>query len=540
MKGPQLTDTQNEIVNSMDPTLIAYGSAGTGKTTAALYAARAEIEHRAAPHQRVLFLTFSRTAVAQILDRAGPVLDSLDDRVEIMTFHGFAYRMIMDFGQYAGFGPTPPPLIGEAEARMRANDGPALRFNDLLPGCLRVLTNDFVRSLLTERWPMIICDEFQDTGDDHWQLIECLAPPARLLLLADPHQLIYDGFVAGVGAHRLSAALARPEARIVQLQPASHRDPSQILPTAAAKIRERQFEVPEVSTAINQNRLTVLSGVSFDASGQVVADTIAIRKGHGDASFGIYVHGNGPAAELSANLTSCGVANVAVGFPEAFGQSLQVMVESLSYIYGLRTWDAVEFRLGVLAASLSRSKEPPRLARMLCGNEPRPAAVEARLAELAADCDACDEPVAALQLAAEIWPRLGITTGNQQWARAAEVFKATAASHPSRTGNSWIDDTRAGLEQNGANSLVGINEDARGPVQVMNLHQTKGREADATILVFRDGEYFGRDSEPYESSSRLLYVALTRARSHVTIILGEQPHPLIAPLRHYSSEQPTT
>ena len=78
-------------------------------------------------------------------------------------------------------------------------------------------------------------------------------------------------------------------------------------------------------------------------------------------------------------------------------------------------------------------------------------------------------------------------------------------------------------------ALVNRDGAEQGNVHVMNLHQTKGREADATVLVFRDGEYFGQESEPYESNSRLLYVGLTRARNHVTVVLGEDPHPLVAP-----------
>jgi len=531
---PNLTDSQQAIVDSDDPTLIAYGGAGTGKTTAALYAARAEIEQRAAEHQKVLFLTFSRTAVAQILDRAGPVLKGLDDRVEIMTFHGFAYRMIMDFGQYAGFGPAPPPLVGEAAARLMDDSQPALRLDDLLPGCLRVLKNGFVKSLLVERWPMIICDEFQDTGDDHWRLIEFLAPPARLVLLADPNQLIY-GFVPGVGAHRLAAAEGRHGSRVLELQPASYRDPSQILPAAAAAIRRREFLATEVAHAIERSRMAILSGVSFEDCGPRIDEAIADRRRQGDASFGVYIHGNGPAADLSAQLTSAGVNNVAVGFPEAYGQALSVMVECLRFTNSLCAWEHVEFQLGVLATSLIRSKDLPPLARMLCGDKPRPSALDERLANIENECNICQDPTNAIDLAAGIWTRLGLTFGNQQWDRAARMFTATATGLFNRTNQSWIDDTKVALDQAEAHSLVGSIEDARGSVQVMNLHQTKGREADATILVFRDGEYFGRDLEPYEESSRLLYVALTRARNHVTIVLGEEPHPLVQPLRQYAT-----
>ena len=191
---PELSPTQQKIAKSSAPTLLALGGAGSGKTTAALFTARRELEERADPHQRVLFLTFSRTAVGQILDRSDSILAGYENRVEVLTFHGFAYRLILDYGRYVGFGTTPPPLVGEAEARMGAGANRVLRFDDLLPRGLRVLNSSFVASLLHERWSLVICDEFQDTGDDHWRLLERLAPPARLLLLADPNQMIY-GFV---------------------------------------------------------------------------------------------------------------------------------------------------------------------------------------------------------------------------------------------------------------------------------------------------------------------------------------------------------
>jgi DNA helicase-2/ATP-dependent DNA helicase PcrA len=65
----------------------------------------------------------------------------------------------------------------------------------------------------------------------------------------------------------------------------------------------------------------------------------------------------------------------------------------------------------------------------------------------------------------------------------------------------------------------------------MNFHQTKGREADAVVLVYRDGDYLADQNatEPFTTASRVLYVALTRARSAVMILLPPDPHPLVAP-----------
>lgn len=63
----------------------------------------------------------------------------------------------------------------------------------------------------------------------------------------------------------------------------------------------------------------------------------------------------------------------------------------------------------------------------------------------------------------------------------------------------------------------------------MNYHQTKGREADIVIHVFHDDDYFGNEAESFEELSRLLNVALSRAKERVIILLLPKPHPLVKP-----------
>ena len=53
----------------------------------------------------------------------------------------------------------------------------------------------------------MICDEFQDTGDNQWELILQLSENARLIFLTDPDQMIYD-FLEDVHPERLEEAEA--------------------------------------------------------------------------------------------------------------------------------------------------------------------------------------------------------------------------------------------------------------------------------------------------------------------------------------------
>ena len=108
MDYADLTDLQKQVVECTCPTTLVLGGAGTGKTTTALWAARREIERQSEQGRdvRVLFLTFSRTATTRVAERAQNILvRGITDRVDIRTFHGFAYSLIAAFGRYAVSGP---------------------------------------------------------------------------------------------------------------------------------------------------------------------------------------------------------------------------------------------------------------------------------------------------------------------------------------------------------------------------------------------------------------------------------------------------
>jgi DNA helicase-2/ATP-dependent DNA helicase PcrA len=87
-------------------------------------------------------------------------------------------------------------------------------------------------------------------------------------------------------------------------------------------------------------------------------------------------------------------------------------------------------------------------------------------------------------------------------------------------------------------SFVELDSGDSGAIQLMNFHQTKGREADAVILSFSSADYYGRGSEPYDEASRVLYVSMTRARRQVVVMLPSDPHPLVEPFGQYAVAVP--
>ena len=140
----------------------------------------------------------------------------------------------------------------------------------------------------------------------------------------------------------------------------------------------------------------------------------------------------------------------------------------------------------------------------------------------------------AAQIAVDAWPTLGVLAGNQPWARSSPGFliHARRASRNGRSLPAQLALLGAAIEQLRIGAMLESQRRRLPPVQLMNFHQTKGREADSVIVIYGDQDYLAhhRDVEPFTEPSKLVYVALTRARREVTVVLGEEPHPLVAPL----------
>ena len=536
MNWEDLTGHQRRAASASERRLLVFGRAGSGKTTVALWCARHFLKTSdAKTWNRVLFLTFSRTAVREISRRSGRALADVRDRVEVQTFHSFANRLIRCFGRYAGLGRKPPALQSDAEAKLLGRSEGHLCYDDLLPLALQVARQPRIKKLLSERWPLVICDEFHDTDDLQWELLCELSHRGRLVLLADPNQMIYDSFLGhrGVGPKRVQQALDVAEL-VVDLGTPSHRDPTNVIPAMAEAVRQRLFDHDAVRAAIEHGRLRIHTEVSDDLLISLLRDEVSTARHEGARSVAIFGPTNEGVANLSADLMGVGVDNVLVGLSEAHGEALTAL--ELLCLYGLRRTDldSVRRRLAIFLTASVRGKEPPPLAFAFLG----PSRLPGRLAErFDAACEAIqaagDEGLETLVRAAgEVWPGLGITAGRRAWRQAARSFGAIAHQAIAQSrGNEdeFVVELSRRVSEQKTDSLLDLDLGSGHLVQVMNFHQAKGREADVVILVYRDSDWFGKEDEPFNRSSRLLYVSLTRARRRDVIILPEAPHPLVAP-----------
>jgi DNA helicase-2/ATP-dependent DNA helicase PcrA len=530
LRREDLLEQQLKVVEATERVVLVLGSAGSGKTTTALWAAREHVDRGGCGPQRTLFVTFSRTAVGQIARRARGVLAGLGSYVEIHTFHSLSYRLLRAFGQFDGYGATIPAV--ESEAKLLGRDGTRLSYDDLIPAALKLLESRRVRELIAARWGLVVCDEFQDTTADQWNLLQKLAHDSRLLLFADSNQMIYT-WIKTVSPQRIDEARLRAD-REITLEEASHRDPSGVIPAMAAAIRQRNFTHEAISAALDTDRLRVLSCPGCDVPDLAKAEIASARR-LGCRSIGVFETTNIAVAELSAELIDIGVNHTLIGIPEAQGEGL--VAQAMLYAFGLgtRSFDDARLQLGIFLTAVTRRNEAPRLAIQLRDNSVSSRSLQTLLEELEGALSNTADPDDLLHIVASAWEGLGITSGVSAWQRASRSFTALVRriltsphSSPDELANEIIN----AANELQTEALVTMDAPHTGAVQLMNFHQTKGREADAVILVYREGGWVTSysDQEPFEEASRVLYVALTRARNRVTVLLPPEPHELVAPL----------
>ncbi len=191
--------------------VLCLGGPGSGKTTMALVKAELEIGKNALRSgQRILFLSFARATIARVAEHAQAMLRTESRReIEISTYHGFAWSILRSHG-YLLTPVIPIKLLlpQDSAVLLSSIDGDAQKWNekhrlfkeegrldfDLFASSTNELLSRSVklRKLISETYPIIILDEFQDTDANEWNLIQTLGIDSRLVALADPEQRIYE------------------------------------------------------------------------------------------------------------------------------------------------------------------------------------------------------------------------------------------------------------------------------------------------------------------------------------------------------------
>jgi DNA helicase II / ATP-dependent DNA helicase PcrA len=129
-------------------------------------------------------------------------------------------------------------------------------------------------------------------------------------------------------------------------------------------------------------------------------------------------------------------------------------------------------------------------------------AFERALDAVIRDLQAAASPLDSERLAdviAGAYARLGTHRGQQTWTEAARRTRAAMRLLAIGEPLAAVEDELDRARHRALHGDAGLRPH---PVQVMNLHQTKGREAEATILLLQPDEYHGTEQSPYPKGAR--------------------------------------
>jgi DNA helicase-2/ATP-dependent DNA helicase PcrA len=560
--------TKRQAVIDAKGHVLALGGPGAGKTTLALLKAKSLLS-TLTPGQKVLFLSFSRAAVQQILARCRDVL-TRDERklIDVRTYHAFCWDLLQSHGRaLRGVPLTMVRPSDEGRARTRFDGDWNFERRRLLDGESRICFDLFahgaarlieesqhIRRGVADLYPLVILDEFQDADDDQWRLTRALARATTAMFLADAEQRIYD-FRAGVRPERLD--LLRQELHPVEtdLESDNFRSGgSQIVAFANAVLcghgpLPRTTDVVVRSYACFPNTFNSMVHFSVGNAFSVlrrqhhisdptiavlattndlvadISDLLARQHGFNGAVLAPIDHDVVWDAELSATAAIAVAAALDyVSAPKVDKQCSLLMRISDYWLvkqdwvqqHGGRGHDSAEKRAAHFYAGAERVRQGQSLKRGACAEL---CAVATALHPLSGD------PVVDWRRVRGLFQRHSHLKDIFGQVRMIRLFHATDALALA-LGGLWVDGgTYAGAAQAvrrvlDRERLIGADREPRG-CTLMTLHKSKGKEFDAVVIVegFRSGPLLRPDEAPhYAGSRRLLRVGITRARKLVVLV----------------------
>lgn len=556
---------RQSVLDATGPVLVT-GGPGSGKTTIALAKAQRVIEAGLSPGETVLFLSFSRAAVARVAEASKTQLPkALQSKLSIQTFHSFFWEVLKAYGYLLGAPKRLRLLLPHDEAALRhpfeslgfdweaererlfreeglvAFDLFSAKAHALLTGSARL------RTLFSGRHPMIVVDEAQDTADDQWQCVRLLSEGTQLLCLADLDQQIYD-FRPGVSSERVTHIMEALQPLRVDLQGQNHRSPNSEI---VAFANDMLLGTPRGAAYQGVSRLNFRANADMrdatirSAVGVAIRNAKAAAAPHDIESLAVLATWGRGVNIISRAMTGDGTNRTIPHRVMIDEASVLLSSRMIAFLMEPRQTQAAElldlaealelaaavFRARggngnltqaqrlALSATQSRAGTAPRangIAAKLLGalrtlrahafsGEPKRDWIEARRILREAGANPLEN------IAKDAEQLVAFQRGQRIASSFAEVWQTHGSYHNARV----VLDAALAEDQllSGGNDLHGIH--------VMTVHKSKGKEFDA-VIIFDDPNssplIFCHEDAPYPRCRRLIRVGITRARHHVLML----------------------
>lgn len=543
--------------------ILILGGPGAGKTTIGLLKARRLVRANLQTVQSVLFLSFSNSAVRRIADTAAGVLEGVAARqVEIKTYHSFAWEILRAHG-YLLSGRRRLKVIPAQDADiLRAGlsneawqgeqvrlfeqeglvtyDQFAPRAAELLERCPRI------RDLFACAYPSILVDEFQDTDEAQWALLKALSAGSSIAALGDAEQRIYE-WRPGVSPKRLEDFRKELEPLVFDFGGENHRSPKTGIASFGRALLDPAASLPDCKEVkvvrFQPGQLDLWIKLATKRS---LAEA---RKRAGKRGISVAVAGRSKmlvrfiSDSLSQEHLTDNVRHRRIIHDVLIDQSQILLAARMAaFLLEAAIHDEKDARVRALELLADWHRCGGKASHIAKARRIRGWAEQTRAGKAVSTklVEAVSEAICSL--------REMQFTGSPiaDWITVRELIEQGDVKDLSRVGEavrflrvlrrgSMIEENLAGLwrrQEHYAGAMEAV-EDAilrdqlldgvRPPVTctVMTMHQLKGREFDAVVLVEdRYRRFLGRDKKPpFMDTRRLLQVAVTRAREYAILLI---------------------
>jgi DNA helicase II / ATP-dependent DNA helicase PcrA len=544
------------------------GGPGSGKTTIALLKAQKRCS-TLQPGQEVLFLSFSRAAVRQILTGTATLLSGKERRlVQVETYHRFCIEFLEAHGRL--LKGTPARFLVPAQERLRrsahkgdwrteqarlATSENLFCFDVVAAGVAKLFEEcSSLSALYGDKYPTVIVDEFQDTDDDQWRIVRALSRVSDVVCLADPEQRIFD-YRHNIDPKRIDIMRGLMSPTEFDLGSENHRSPSASILGFADCILTNRSPLPR-GKGINAVRY-VEHAFAATVHAHVAWTFSRLReRGIQDPSLAVLCRSNSFVAQLSGLLLE---EHVFTG--QRFRPILHDVVwdADLSAVSGQIVGSILEWTTmsAVRAAARTLALISQYFDLKNAEHPSQTASKNARQFREAADAlDAGRTPkIKAAKNVFDVASQPVQWSGDpvRDWLRARSALDGIAifgeivvaskmirlfrATDVLATGLSelWLsqgryDGAAAFIRRTlDRERLVAAERESRGCV-LMTMHKSKGKEFDGVVLVegkYKSAFFTPEDGPLFERSRRLLRVAITRARHVVTLIRPDGARALV-------------
>lgn len=554
--------------------VLVTGGPGSGKTTIALRKAVKRIQGGMAPGQSALFLSFSRAAVARILDAAKLEASVAEqDQLSIQTFHSFFWDILKAHAYLLGAPRKLSILLPQDEKalsggiddednewgqwlvereRLFREEG-RIAFDLFAPNATRLLaTSSYLLTSLARRHPIIIVDEAQDTGQFAWRCIEMLAPHAQIICLADLEQQIFD-YLPGVGPERIAAIRSALNPLEVDLGTQNHRSPdSEILIFAndilAGRARGAPYKGVSAFSYRPENPTPNWNHVLRRAIAQLLLK-IRAESDNRPKTLAILVSNNRSALRMSNALNAIEPhTGKAVRHKLLFDEAEALLsARFAAFLLEPKDLARIELDVAISMELIAAARRATGQAKAAVGKLLEQAgkirggktlninivrALRGLIAGLHIDNFTGDPAADWLTVKHALR-----ATGQDELLRVAsqlDFLVAFRRGHRISAGlaNEWLRDgaytnARLALDQALAQEQILAGVEAHAGLQVMNFHKAKGKQFDGVVIIREarrtaagvESSFVWRgDEAPYPKSRKVLRVGITRARAHVLIV----------------------